>query len=85
MASSPDFRPFASIAFGGQRAACVEVDAGIAEALGAELVLQLGHRRVADGDDDALADRLRDQVVEGGAAGMAHDLDAVRAWRPSPP
>ena len=59
-------------------AAGIEVDAGIAHALGAELVLQVGHRRVADGDDDALVDRALDEVVEGGAAGMAHDLDAGR-------
>ena len=56
----------------------IEVDAGIAHALGAELGLQVGHRRVADGDDDALVDGRLDEVVEGGAAGMAHDLDAGR-------
>src|SRR3546814_14458584 len=58
-----------------------DIDPGIAEALGAELRLQVGHRRVADRHHDALADRLRHQVVERGAAGMAHDLDAVRLGR----
>ena len=51
---------------GGQRAAGIEVDAGVAEALGAELLLQVGQRRVAVGDDDALIDRLLDEVVERG-------------------
>ena len=51
---------------GGELAAGIEVDAGIADALGAELGLQVGHRRVADGDDDALVDGALDQVVEGG-------------------
>ena len=46
--------------------------------LGPNSLLQVGHRRVADGDDDALVDGALDEVVEGGAAGMAHDLDAVR-------
>ena len=66
------------MASGGQRAALVEVDARIAEALGAEFGLQRGHRRVAVGDDDALVGRLFDEIVEGGRARMAHDLDAVR-------
>ena len=51
---------------GGERAAGIEIDAGIAEALGAELLLQIGQRRIAGGDDDALVDGLLDQVVEGG-------------------
>ena len=42
---------------GGQRAASIEVDAGVAEALGAEFLLQIGHRRIAVGDDDALIGR----------------------------
>ena len=63
---------------GGQRAAGIEVDAGIAHALGLELVLQRGHRRVADGDHDALVDGALDDVMEGGGARVAHDLDAVR-------
>ncbi len=63
---------------GGQRAAGVKIDAGIAEALGAELALQGGHRRIAVGDDDALVGGGLDEVMEGGRAGMAHDLDAAR-------
>ena len=63
---------------GGQRAARIEIDAGVAEALGAELVLQGRQRRVAVGDDDALVDGLLDEIVERDCAGMAHDLDAVR-------
>ncbi len=51
---------------GGQRAAGIEVDAGVAEALGAELLLQVGQRRIAVGDDDALVDGLLDEVMEGG-------------------
>ena len=41
-------------------------------------------RGVAVGDLDALVDRLLDQGAQGLVAGMAHDRDAVRAWRPAP-
>ena len=71
-------QPLRQHGVGGQRAARVEVDARVAEALGAELGLQRGHRRVAVGDDDALVGRLFDEVMEGGRARMAHDLDAGR-------
>ncbi len=53
---------------GGQRATGIEVDAGIAEALRAEFVLQLAQGRVAAGDDDALIDGALDQVMEGRAS-----------------
>ena len=62
----------------GQRAARIEIDARIAEALWPELVLQIGQRRIAGGDDDALIDGLLDEVMESGRARVAHDLDAVR-------
>ncbi len=63
---------------GRERATGIEVDAGIAHALGLELVLQRGHRRVADGHHDALVDGALDDVMERGGARVAHDLDAVR-------
>jgi hypothetical protein len=63
---------------GGQLAALVEVDAGIAEALRAVGLLQLGQWRIAVGDDDALVDGLLDEVREGLVAGVAHDHDAAR-------
>ncbi len=61
----------------GQVAAGVEVGAGIAEALVLVLLLQVGQRVVAAGDDDPRVDRFLDQGLEGALAGMAHDLDAV--------
>ena len=62
---------------GGQRAAGIEVDAGIAEAFGTKLLLQIGQRSVAVGDHDPLVDGLLDEVMKRNAAGMPHDLNAV--------
>ena len=70
---------------GGEGAAGIEVDTGIAHALRAEILLQVGHRRIAHGHDNALVGCGLDQVVEGGATGMAHDLDAGRSWQRPPP
>ena len=61
-----------------RRAARIEVEAGIADALRSELLLQIAERRVADRDHDALIDRVLDEIVKGGRARVAHDLDAAR-------
>ncbi len=63
---------------GGQHAALIELDAGIAEALRAVGLLQRGQRRVAVGHHDALIDRLLDEIGEGVGAGVTHDHDAAR-------
>jgi len=63
---------------GGQSTAGVKIDAGIAEPFRAELILQIRKRRIAVGDDGALISGLFDEVVEGRASRVAHDLDAIR-------
>ena len=62
----------------GQPAARVQLDPGVAEALGLVLLEQLGQRRVAAGDHDVALLRLGDQVGERARARVAHDHDAVR-------
>ena len=64
-----------------QVAALVEVGAGIAEALGLVLGLDVRHGVVAAGDDDALGLRLIDERREGRLAGVTHDFDAVGVGR----
>ncbi len=61
----------------GHPAALIQLDADVAEALGAVFLVERVDRGVAVGDGDAGGCRLGDQRLPGLSTRMAHDLDAV--------